>query len=165
MLWGYKRSMKFSSSAAGFARALLAGALTLVASGWGAIPAAAQTSPLPSYASGDESIRGRIAAIDGKYQLQLHDDRGFIDKVSLHDGTIINPTGLRLAPGQSVTIHGHTAGKTFEANEIDTAYANYGVPAYGPYAYPYYGYAYPYGPYPVFGLGFRSSGFGFRGWF
>jgi hypothetical protein len=127
--------------------------------------ALAQRANLPSYATGEESIRGRIASIDGKYHLQLRDDRGFIDNVSLHDGTIINPTGLRLSPGQTVTVLGHNSGKTFEANEIDTPYANYGyAPAYA-YGYPYGYYGYPYNVYPAFGLGFRDRGFGVRGWF
>jgi hypothetical protein len=78
--------------------------------------------------------------------------------VSLHDGTIINPTGLTLAPGEAVTIEGQPAGGTFVANEIDTPYG--------------YAYAYPYPvyrayPYPVYGFGVhvggRGFGFGFRG--
>jgi hypothetical protein len=130
-----------------------------------ASPALAQSANLPSYATGEESIRGRIATVEDKYHLQLRDDRGYVDNVSLHDGTIINPTGLRLSPGQSVTILGHNVGKTFEANEVDTPYANYGaVPDYA-YGYPY-GYSpYPYRVYPEFGIGFRDRGFGFRGWF
>jgi hypothetical protein len=133
-----------------------------------AAPAAAQTTNAnaappaatpPSYATTEDSIRGRIAGFDGKYDLQLRDDRGFIDKVRLHDGTIINPTGLRLSPGQSVTILGHNAGSTFDANEIDTPYASYGVPVYA-YGYPYYGY-----PYYGVGVGFRGFGYGGRGWF
>lgn len=129
--------------------------------------AAAQPSNMPSYATGEEVIRGRIGAFDGKYHLEVRDERGFLDQVTLHDGTVINPRGLRLSPGQSVTIMGHNTGKTFAANEIDTAYANYGLPVYAygypPYAYGYY--PYPYGPYPAFGFGFRDRGFGFRGWF
>ncbi len=115
------------------------------------------SSPMPSYAtSGGDTIRGTIASIDGKYALRVRDDRGFIDNVTLHDGTIINPTGLKLAPGQSVTIAGVPSGRTFVANEIDTPYVFYGYP----YAY----YPYPYGPYAV-GLRFGGPrfGFGFRG--
>lgn len=153
----------------------------VVASNLCAAPAAAQPAApqavtgAPSYATTEESIRGRIASFDGKYRLQLRDDRGFVDNVTLHDGTIINPTGLRLAPGQSVTIMGHNTGKTFEANQIDTPYATYGAsnrPAYAygyvPYGYAPYGYRYygsPYRAYPAYGLGFRTGGFGFRGWF
>jgi hypothetical protein len=78
----------------------------------------------PSYAtpSGDEQIRGSIAAVTGKYTLQLRDERGFIDNVALHPGTIINPTGLKLMPGMPVTIVGHNAGGTFAANQIDAPY-------------------------------------------
>jgi hypothetical protein len=157
-------NMQFTSSAIDSIKAGLAGAVTVAALGMWATPALAQPAPAPpSYATTEESVRGRITAFDGKYNLQLRDDRGFIDNVTLHDGTIINPTGLRLSTGQSVTVLGHNAGKTFEANEIDTPYANYGAPAYGYAPYGYYGY--PYYAYPAFGIGFRDRGFGFRGWF
>jgi hypothetical protein len=109
--------------------------------------------PAPSYASSGETINGTVASIDGKYNITVRDNRGYLDNVSLHDGTIINPTGLRLSPGQSVTIAGVTSGHTFVANEIDTPYSIYGAP----FAY------YPY-PYPEYGVGFRFGGprFGFR---
>jgi hypothetical protein len=159
--------MKHSLSAIHSTKAAIVAA-GLAASGLCALPAAAQPAHLPSYASGEETIRGRIASIDGKYHLQVRDERGYLDRVTLHDGTVINPTGLRLSPGQSVTIMGHTNGKSFEANEIDTPYANYGpvyacgYPPYGYYPYPY---PYPYRAYPAFGFGFRDRGFGFRGWY
>jgi hypothetical protein len=134
---------------------------------------AAVAAPPPSYATPDETITGRISAISGTYNLSVRDDRGFIDSVTLHDGTVINPTGLRLSPGQTVTIHGFTRGGTFVANEVDTPYqddggvaygygdgypygAYYGYPYGGYYGYPYYGYGYPYG----FGFGV-GIGFGF----
>jgi hypothetical protein len=70
-----------------------------------AIPAAAQPAAPPSYAvQGEEQIQGTIRSIDGKYAISVRDRRGFVDNVALHDGTVINPTGLRLAPGQRVTI-------------------------------------------------------------
>jgi hypothetical protein len=149
----------------------------LVALATAAVPAAAfaQTDAPPSYARpggvpGDEAIHGRIASFDGAYNLQVSDDRGFVDNVELRQGTIINPTGVRLASGMRVTVHGVNRGSVFAANEIDTPYQSYGaaygpVPVYGsiypypayPYPYPVYG-GYPYGP--TFGIGF---GFGFRG--
>jgi hypothetical protein len=120
-----------------------------------AVPAAAQPAAPPSYAvQGEEQIQGTIRSIDGKYAISVRDRRGFIDNVQLHDGTIINPTGLRLAPGQRVTIYGRADGNTFAANEIDTPYQTVLVPAYGYYPYGYY----PYGP--RYGFGLR---FGFRG--
>jgi hypothetical protein len=143
-------------------------AAVAIAAFMGAAPAAAQPAQpaIPSYATGEESIRGRIVSFDGKYRLQLRDDRGFVDNVRMHDGTVINPTGLRLVPGQFVTVLGHNEGQLFAANEIDTPYRHYGAV----YPYGYYGYApayYPYGyrVYPEFGVGFRDRGFGFRGWF
>jgi hypothetical protein len=121
-------------------------------------------APPPSYSSTDEVIHGRVSSFDGAYSLQVRDDRGFIDNVQLRQGTVINPTGLRLASGMKVTIHGVNRGRAFAANEIDTPYASYGaipVYPYGPYAYgyPYYGY-----PYSTFSLGLRFGG-GFRGGF
>jgi hypothetical protein len=151
----------------------------LVALAAAAVPVAtfAQTDGPPSYARpgtvpGDEAIRGRIATFDGAYNLQVNDDRGFVDNVQLQQGTIINPTGIRLASGMSVTIHGVNRGSVFAANEIDTPYESYGavygpVPVYGsiyPYpAYPYPVYGYPYGP--TFGIGFGFGGFGGFGGF
>ena len=129
-----------------------------------ALPAAAQPAtsqaPLPSYATGstDETIHGTIASVNGAYSISVRDDRGFIDNVTLHQGTIINPTGLTLAPGQKVTILGHATGAAFSANQIDTPYHTYAV-GYD-YAYPYYGgfgYGYGFRPYPFYGIGF---GFG-----
>jgi hypothetical protein len=140
----------------------------LVALAAAAVPVAtfAQTDAPPSYARpgtapGDEAIHGRIAGFDGAYNLQVNDDRGFLDNVQLQQGTIINPTGIRLTSGMRVTIHGVNRGSVFAANEIDTPYQSYGaVYGYPVYPYPAYGYpcCYPYGP--TFGIGF---GFGFRG--
>ncbi len=137
--------------------AAFAGAVGLVSM----LPAAAQ--PTPSYAAGaaDERIQGTIAAINGPYDISVRDSRGFLDNVTLHQGTIINPTGLTLAPGQSVTIVGNNVGNALSANEIDTPYTNLAlVPAYpGYYGYPY-PYGYDYGVRLRFGRGF---GFGFHG--
>ncbi|HEY6234712.1 MAG TPA: hypothetical protein VIW69_06410 [Candidatus Elarobacter sp.] len=60
--------------------------------------------------------------------------------VALRPGTIIHPTGLRLAVGMDVTIVGYNAGRSFLADEIDAPYAYGGqVPAqdynYEPYGY------------------------------
>jgi hypothetical protein len=112
---------------------------------------AAQDAPpqdRPSYASpGEDSVRGRIVSFDGQYSLTVRDDNGYIDHVQLHQGTIINPTGLTLHPGMSVTILGVNQGSILAANEVDTPYN------YGPrYAYGYPAYAYP--PIAV-GLGFH----------
>jgi hypothetical protein len=77
--------------------------------------AAAQT---PSYAGsddgsssrGDAQIRGRVISFDGAYAVGVRDDRGFVDNVQLHPGTIINPTGITLEPGMVVSILGYNAG-------------------------------------------------------
>jgi hypothetical protein len=108
----------------------------------------------PSYATQDDQIHGRIVSFDGAYALQVRDDRGFIDNVQLHQGTIINPTGLTLASGMVVAIHGYNAGGYFAANEVDTPYTLYGaVPYYEGHPWYYWG--------PSISLGFF---FGSGGW-
>jgi hypothetical protein len=123
---------------------------------------------IPSYAqpihpSDEETIKGRILSFDGQYRLQVRDDRGFIDDVQMHQGTIINPTGLTLSPGMSVTIYGVNQGKVLAANQIDTPYRTYGaVVVPGPYYYPAYPFAY--GPAFGFGIGFGGPGWYGRYW-
>jgi hypothetical protein len=124
-----------------------------------AAPLAAQAQDLPSYAqpatvSEDEQIHGRIVNFDGQYSLQIRDERGFVDNVQLHQGTIINPTGLTLAPGMIVSVDGYNDGPYLAANEIDTPYTNYGGVAYYE-GYPWYHYG------PSISLGFF---FGNAGW-
>ena len=150
-----------------FKQTLFALLVAAAAIGFGRpLPALAQptsSAPLPPYARvGGETIKGTITSIDGKYAISVRDDRGFIDNVTLHQGTIINPTGLRLAAGQSVTIAGAAAGPTFMANQIDTPYVALAVP-YGYYDNGFY----PYGPFGnvAFGFGFGGPRFGFRGRF
>ena len=122
----------------------------------GACPAANAAQPLPGqtlppYAqpAADQTIHGRIAAINGRFSISVRDDRGFIDSVELHRGTIINPTGLTLETGMAVTVIGYSAGTIFEANEIDTSYRYAGPPPppiyYGP-GWWYPGYVYGFGP-------------------
>lgn len=139
-------------------------------------PLTANAQDQPSYArppaGTDNSIKGRIQSIDGAYHLTVLDDRGFFDSVQLHQGTIINPTGLSLASGMSVTITGYNAGSTFDANEIDTPYAYDGPVYYG--GYPGYNYGFYFGDRfhggyryrgGFYGGGFHGGGFhgGFHG--
>lgn len=109
-----------------------------------ALPSLASAQDKPSYATSDEdTVHGRIVSVDDQYNVSVRDDKGYVDHVRLHQGTIINPTGLSLHAGMTVTVLGFNSGNVLAANEIDTPY-NY-VPgyAYGP-AYPYgYGYGYP----------------------
>jgi hypothetical protein len=123
------------------------------------LPLAVGAQDIPSYAappqySADQNIHGRVASFDGGYNLSVRDERGYIDNVQLHQGTIINPTGLTLAPGMVVSILGYNAGNYFSANEIDTPYEFYsGSPYYAGHPWDYYG--------PSISLGFF---FGNRGW-
>ncbi len=63
----------------------------------------------------DGQISGVVSSFGG-YNLQLRNGTG----VSLHQGTVINPTGTTLAPGMRVAIRGsrNSAGG-FNADEID----------------------------------------------
>jgi hypothetical protein len=123
------------------------------------LAAGAQIAPgAPSYAApadnADAQIHGRILTFDGAYSLQVKDEKGYVDNVQLHQGTIINPTGLTLAPGMIVSIMGYNAGSYFAANQIDTPYTFYsGLPYYGGHPWYYYG--------PTVSLGFF---FGNPGW-
>jgi hypothetical protein len=69
--------------------------------------------------SDHQVVRGVITSINGKYGLTVQDGEGFLDSVTMHQGTIINPTGLQLEPGMRVAIAGHADGTTFDANRID----------------------------------------------
>jgi hypothetical protein len=136
--------------------------------------AVADPSALPSYATapvGEETIHGRVASVVDKYKLTVDDERGFVDDVTLHDGTVINPTGVTLEPGQPVTIVGHADGRTFAANEIDvppgdTADYGYDDGYAAPYPYPP-AYPYWYGPWgydPGIAFGFYGGGYGYGHW-
>jgi hypothetical protein len=67
----------------------------------------------------EQTIHGMIDSINGKYGLTVRDGRVGLDGVTMHPGTIINPTGLQLKPGMRVTIAGHAGAGTFDADEID----------------------------------------------
>ncbi|MGD1067053.1 MAG: hypothetical protein ABR975_09580 [Vulcanimicrobiaceae bacterium] len=134
-------------------------------------PAVAGAQDVPSYAADaqqgpqdgpqDGTITGTIAAVDGPFDIQVADSNGYGDNVQLHQGTIINPTGLTLAAGMNVTIQGYADGDVFQANEIDTPYQEYAGPLptpvyYGP-GYWYPGFAYGYGPSFSLSFGFGSG--------
>jgi hypothetical protein len=115
------------------------------------VPATAAAPNAPSYArrpaNGEDMITGKISSFQGKYDIQVRDDRGFIDKVEMHQGTVINPTGLALQPGMSVTILGYNRGRVLAANEIDAPYPPYVAYGYPLVAVPYhYGYSVGFGP-------------------
>ena len=151
-------SSHFNKVATGLAAAFLCAGLLPVA-------ASAQQAPpdeAPSYgqpAPSGEEIQGTVASINSTFNITVNDNRGFADNVDLHQGTIINPTGIGLRPGMSVTILGYNRGQVFEANQIDTPYSQ--VEFGPPYPYPYPPYVY--GPYPYYPGGFiLAPRFGFR---
>ena len=134
------------------ALAALTFAVPIAAQAQDAPPSYAQDQP--SYASTELNVHGRIVSFDGAYALQVRDEQGYVDSVQLHQGTIINPTGITLQPGMVVSILGYNAGPYLAANEVDTPYTYYGgVPWYGGHPWNYYG--------PSISLGFF---FGSPGW-
>jgi hypothetical protein len=102
-----------------------------------ALPYRAWAAETPSYAapSGEQTIHGTITAFHGKYGVNVRDEHGYVDSIALHQGTVINPTGLALQQGMPVTIVGHGDGDVFAANEIDVPvqYVTSPYPAYGPW--------------------------------
>jgi hypothetical protein len=137
----------------------LAAALAL---GAAALPASIGAQALPPYATpasglptSGETIHGVIQAVLGPYRILVRDDRGFVDDVTLRHGTVINPRGVRLAVGMTVTISGFASGSTFSANEIDAPYQYDGAASGSTYYNGYPGYDYGYG----YGYGSYDAGF------
>ena len=157
--------------------AAISAALCLALSGAGvaqqAVPSYGTQPAVPSYGTPvarQEAIKGTLISFDGAYVLYMRDVRGYDDHVSLHQGTVINPTGIKLVEGMQVTIYGNANGPTFEAYRIDVSGpqdgggyypgASYGYDSGYGYGYPgYYGGVYPWGL--NIGLGW---GWGWGGW-
>ncbi|MBV8068140.1 MAG: hypothetical protein JO113_09180, partial [Candidatus Eremiobacteraeota bacterium] len=128
------------------------------------------------------AIKGTLSGFDGQWIVYMRDDKGYTDHITLHQGTVINPTGIKLLEGMRATICGYADGSTFQANQINVAYSpyspyygangqpvtgygyggdsgygdsgGYGDPGYGGFGYGGYGYpGYGYGSYPYFGIG------------
>jgi hypothetical protein len=129
MIWSILVTMNFQ-------RALRLAPLASVSVLLVPLVAVAQLST-PSYATREEVIRGTISGFNGAYTMYVRDQRGFVDTITLRQGTIINPTGVRLSEGQRVTVIGFAHGKTLIANQIDTPYLPFPPPYYGPpFMYP-----------------------------
>ncbi len=104
----------------------------------------------PGYAVHQEAIKGIVRSFDGQWIMYVRAQNGSLDRVALHKGTIITPTGLTLEPGMHVTVYGHPGADAFVADDIETPYRY--IPYPGMYRYPY----------PAWGFGF---GWGWRhGW-
>ena len=126
-------------------------------------PTYAQPPPAPAY--GRQNASGTVSGFDGQWVVYMHDDKGYTDHVTLHQGTIINPTGIKLLEGMRVTIYGNADGPTFQANRVDVAYSPYS-PYYGSDGNPAYGYGdggYGYGWLRLWrlGYGYPSGGYGY----
>lgn len=77
------------------------------------LAASAQTYG-PGVVQNRHNIIGRVTAFSG-YDLQLNDGRS----VRLHRGTVINPTGWSIRPGQRVAITESWIRGQFQADRID----------------------------------------------
>lgn len=75
---------------------------------------------VPLLASADPPARivGTVADFHGKYGLVVRDVRGALADVTLHQGTIIKPEGLRLERGMIVSIAGQAGDRSFAAAEV-----------------------------------------------
>ncbi len=155
-----------------------------------ALPSLVGAQSYPSYAvAPQQTIKGTITGFNGGYTVYVQDEKGYNDNISLHDGTVINPTGIKLQEGMHVTIYGYPQGSVFAAYRVDApvpdygyggsgyggggygggygyggypgGYGGYGGYGYGGYGYPY-GYGYPWAP--LWGVGFGwFGGFPFYG--
>lgn len=92
-------------------RNLLAGAALAAALG-APLTASAQMYP-ERYAQTAHHISGRVASFGG-YDLQLENGR----RVALHRGTVIDPTGWTIRPGQRVAVEGSWIRGVFQADRI-----------------------------------------------
>jgi hypothetical protein len=133
----------------------IAAALSALLLSLGLFPGLASAQEMPSYAmpqdggGGSVEVHGTIAEINGTWNITVDDANGYADNVVLHQGTVINPTGITLEPGMQVTIDGYDDGGALDAQVINTPY-QYGGPAPAPVFYGpgwwYPGFAYGYGP-------------------
>ena len=83
--------------------------------------AMALTLAVPLLATAEQQgvIAGTVVDFHGKYGLVIRDARGALANVTLHQGTIIKPVGLRLERGMTVIVLGRSADQAFAAGEID----------------------------------------------
>ena len=75
-------------------------------------------TPLLVNAEPQRLVAGTVVDFHGKYGLVVRDVHGALASVTLHQGTIIMPEGLRLERGMKVIITGHAAEQTFAAAQI-----------------------------------------------
>ncbi|MBV9718126.1 MAG: hypothetical protein JOZ77_02320 [Candidatus Eremiobacteraeota bacterium] len=120
--------------------------------------------PPPTYGN-QPAIKGTLSGFDGQWTVYMRDDKGYTDHITLHQGTIINPTGIKLLEGMRATVYGYADGPTFQANRVDVAYSPYS-PYYGGDGNPAYGYGdpgYGYGGYGGYGYGGYGYGYPYVG--
>jgi hypothetical protein len=75
--------------------------------------------PHATFAADAQTLHGTILSLPSYGKLELADERGYVDDVTLRDDTALYPRDLQLVSGLTVVIIGHTSGHTFDADEID----------------------------------------------
>jgi hypothetical protein len=75
--------------------------------------------PQATFAADAQTLHGTILSLPSYGKLELADERGYVDDVTLRDDTALYPRDLELATGLAVVIIGHVSGHTFDADEID----------------------------------------------
>lgn len=84
----------------------------------------AQTGPSDDGSAARETIHGKISSFDSATgNMQLDDDRGFIDNVQLEQNTVVEPRDAELSPGTVVTIVGAAQGSVFAADRVDVGHS------------------------------------------
>lgn len=78
-------------------------------------PAVVSYDPAARYAASYDLQGVVTASVPYHMNVRIHDD---IYSVSLHDGTIIKPTGVTLSPTMVVHVAGYWSGDSFIANRI-----------------------------------------------
>ena len=87
-----------------------------------AVPPGAPSYAVPAPPDNRETIHGRVASFDpNSGNLQLNDDRGFVDNVQFGQNTVVRPRDAQLRPGTVVTIVGSAQGSAFAADTVDVA--------------------------------------------
>jgi hypothetical protein len=76
--------------------------------------------PAPSEPAGARThVVGTITDFHGKYGIVVRDVHGALVTVQLHQGTVIQPVGLRLERGMVIALTGTASAGAFAADRVD----------------------------------------------
>ena len=80
------------------------------------------TAPSMARAEPQRVITGTVADFHGKWGLVVRDLHGALAEVTLRQGTVIKPLGLRLERGMKVIILGQATDSAFAAAEVNAPF-------------------------------------------